>query len=320
MRNIKTLFDELKEHILIEFIYRSDRSFLHEQRNNIPKQLLFEQYGLFKDCNKLSYKILSKVKNLKENDEVKFNIKNCDFIKQIKVVMGQNNGAAFSPLDSKLDNNGFYNPLYIELDPNADDNVKLKCIAHELTHAYQNKHFLENTGYDLFDRGEKRKCFTNLLQDNDNLYECQQYIKHILYYLDDIERGAYIAELNSELQNVKTRFSSIKEVCDFVKNTIVMQNYSTIDDYINLICRITDERTQNAVITYVNNNSNLNFTTFQQIIKWLRNLQFKTRKKFRQIVPKMLYEKLKLSKFFANSNQGLLKSFNNKNIFWYDRK
>ena len=203
-----------KTHLFIELFLRSHNGLLLEQAINEDRGLLFEEYGVFKGCEKIARKMVEIIKENIHSVSHSFNvkIKNCDFIDSLEVSFHNRLGAGFIPYMSQINNEGKYDPLSLKsgLQLLDNDEEMLVCLMHELTHAYQNLN-LSQKGKTLYGELTKKKYFENNINPKTSL-------SWVLYYLNQYEVGAYVASIAGDLKACNKMFTSIDEVYDFIKN------------------------------------------------------------------------------------------------------
>ena len=289
------LLKQFKTHLFIEFFYRYDKGLIYEQRDKSNKYILLEKYGVFNECDKIVNKIWKIIENNKNLDE--FNIIcNNDLISKIKIVLTNESGALFSPYDSIIENNK-YKMLYIEINK-YDAHIKNECIPllmHELTHAYQSLSYYNKYNQTFVDKIINDKYYNIINGDNEGNYYLKN-LQKIFYYIYGFEKGAYIAQMNGYIKTINRRFTNINQISDFLKNTVVYQNYETIIEWIEEISKINNVKQKDIILAYVNANSRYNFKTFNQLKKWLNYNSFKIQQKFNKIIPKIAYDTLNITR------------------------
>lgn len=304
---MNTLYENLRTHIFIEYFFRHKKGFISEQRTRSKTKQLFEAYGLFNGCYEISKYICDNIiKSTKDYFQIKIN--NVSFIDTVRVEIDyyETDSCAFVTDKNygSVIKNGKYDPLllYVGADIVNDEKSLLPLIMHELTHAYQ--HFnllLRNSNYGLGEIGEKNKYFKNL-EYQPMLPKYQSQMKDILYYFYNFEHGAFIATIQGFLKNTNHQFSNIEEICDFIKNTVIFKNYETIFKWVENMKEITDKRTQESILAYVESCSAYTFNTYNQFVKWITNKSYQIQKKFNEIIPKIAYDNLIVMRGMKNAN------------------
>lgn len=302
----KLLWEETKKHIFIEFYYRFDKGTLIEQISRDNKNRIFESYGLTNGINSIAHQIYDFITDEKNanSDVLNFRLKQGgELIRRVQVILNDENITAFNMNDIKFSSANRFNPIVLTFPKNKvlNKTLKISDIAHELTHAIQAKKIAVVDNDTMVDRYENvMKSNTNLSQDTSYQPKSIKILQMLLYYVNNFERSAHIAEIKSELEDCTKHFNSIKEVCDFIYNTYAYKTYEQLMENCQLFYKVINNIERKSILKYINNNSQYNFNTYNAFLKWLNYILEKTKKKFNQIVPKMAYETLKLSAFTAS--------------------
>lgn len=289
------MIDDLKPHIFIEYYFRDNGQLLSEQTLDVcRKRKLFESYGIFNGCEKIADTILSCVKQSKSTVEVK----NCHFIKKIKLFLSGNIlSAGYDSANSKVDENGKFDPLIIYINPDNVNNEQLKqLLMHELTHAYQDYN-LRGKGLSLAGEHSKygyRKFAPSVAEEYPVL---KKKISWLLYYFDNFERSGYIAQIYGELKNCDTVFHTINDIVSYIEKTDVYDNYMYMFELSDQLEKTTDAKTQNMILSILSELKPQLSNDYKTFIKWITLKRKRYQNKFNSVIPKIAYEVLKPSAF-----------------------
>ena len=299
MNNIDRKF---RTHLFVELFLRQHRGLLWEQSINNDRNLLFEEYGVFNGCEKIARRLMHIIKEKgRRQYHYSVNIKNCDFIDSLDITMNLNrNGAAYLPNTSNINQEGKYDPISLDIGVMLlDDNEGLlACLMHELLHAYQDMN-LKKKGTSLEDRLRTQGYFKNQTMPKGKLQQ-------MLYYINSYEVGAYVNSIVGELKSTSKFFTSIDDVMEFIKNTITYKNYQTIMRWCNGLEYVKDPNEQKQILKYGVDNTNIDFTTYNQFLKWLKTKCYKIQRKFNTIVPKLAYDHLQMGGHLKSPNRELI--------------
>lgn len=158
-----------------------------EQRDNLKRYVLLEEYGVFKNSPQIAKTIYDKIMENKDKSNFVFRINN-NFINRIKLVLNNDNGAGFSPTESIIKGKK-YDMLYIEIN-NDDAFNKKECIPllmHELTHAYQSLKYCLTNKVQLIDKINNDKYFDSIYGEDNGVYYLSN-LKNIFYYTYGFEK------------------------------------------------------------------------------------------------------------------------------------
>ena len=303
-KEIQDILEEIfRAHLFIEFYYNNNgKLFIFEQSDRqLNEEVLLENYGVFKGCKNLAYQLLDFIKSNKGKKTANFSIKHCPWLEQIKVALNYQNGeAAYIPEDSVFVNDKF-KTIYILFNPNfTNTSDGLSLLMHELMHAYQD-YQLRLKGLSLENEFKKigyDKNNTDYSEDfaikDKRKRELKYNLSWVLYHFNDFERSAYIAQIAGYLHNCKQRFSTINDVFNFLKNTIVYKNYETVFEWTNELINLKDEELQEFVLDKVKELSNYQFKDYAQFVQWLKGKLNRYNNKFNTILPKIANEHLRM--------------------------
>ena len=212
-----------------------------------------------------------------------------------------NTGAAYntsSQIVKSVNNTRKYLPLKLSVNL-ASNNVVIN-LMHELTHAYEDYNRKINVKPSITDKALDNGYYLNNSVGNyDNE---KKYISYILYYLTDFEVNAHLSQLKGELQNCDKYFVNIQQIVDFLRKTDVYKRYSLIKSYIDFFSNISDEKSQNIVLSWVSDLSNLKFRTYKNFVNYINKKYKEIERHINRFIPKIAYEYLDYGNTLNNFN------------------
>ncbi len=286
--NINDINDSLLTHIAINYILES-----HQYE-------LFEKYGVYDGCKELINHIIKKAKSKSKQGLTSFtldilgknlnNFNNIFFDKliiDIKISNNISNGGYINDKNEKLNKDKKFDNIKIQynINKNKFENDLKTLLYHELTHIYQNYCMLltNKSLYDLLDNQHYDKFIKGKLS-YDNI---KQIISDVLYHINKTEQHAYISELQSELENNKSKIHGPQEALDIIKHSTSYKNIMTAK---NILYGLIDESYSKEIqekIYNVYRELNECDWTDNKIKKKLINQIDKYISKVEKIIPKM---------------------------------
>lgn len=217
--------DSLLTHIAIDYILES-----HQYE-------LFEKYGVYDGCQELVNYIIKKLKSKFKQGLTSFtldilgkNIKNFNniffdkLIIDIKISNNISNGGYITDKDIKLNKDNKIDIIEIKynINKNKFENDLRSLLYHELTHIYQNYCMIltNKSFYDLLDN----QHYVNFIKGKMSNNNVKQIISDVLYHINKTEQHAYISELQSELENNKSKIHGPQEALNIIKNSVSYKN------------------------------------------------------------------------------------------------
>lgn len=290
--------NELELHFYSEFVL--NESFRHSYFE------IFERNGSYIGQKELLIDLSKEVYNIIRNHEPKNTIqldkKDLDNYSNIffnsLVIYLTNKTGYVSNESTYLDNDKLLNKvvIYIDTAEYFEYTEILKCLMHEMLHAYNNyKSYLTNAKFNLTDLTNKNSSYYKTIFAGSASIE--NICKRILNNIRQWEQNAYISELSVELEKNKfdinkynTTQEAYKAAYEIFKNSDTWTQYSSLWAYLmelnnqnkNSSDRLKFQTTYNQI-----NDSNL---TFNQIYKKLDGLFNKILKKIESKVPKIFYD------------------------------
>lgn len=290
--------NELELHFYSEFVL--NESFRHSYFE------IFERNGSYIGQKELLIDLSKEVYNIIRNHEPKNTIqldkKDLDNYSNIffnsLIIYLTNKTGYVSNESTYLDNDKLLNKvvIYIDTAEYFEYTEILKCLMHEMLHAYNNyKSYLTNAKFNLTDLTNKNSSYYKTIFAGSASIE--NICKRILNNIRQWEQNAYISELSVELEKNKfdinkynTTQEAYKAAYEIFKNSDTWTQYSSLWAYLielnnqnkNSSDRLKFQTTYNQI-----NDSNL---TFNQIYKKLDGLFNKILKKIESKVPKIFYD------------------------------
>ena len=298
--------DTFPAHLFIEMCYgrKNKWGLIYEQKLNRKKfKLLCETYGVFDGCYKLAEEILFYIKDkipTAINNDFYIFIKNSNFIDKIRLITYNGDCASYEYEESKIVN-GKFSPLTITIGVVDNEKNILSSIMHELTHAYEDYKRYMNNAISLTKKA-KNVNYAETVKGVSSYDELKSMLSYLLYFLNEIERNAFITEMDGLLSLCNQKFHNIQEVLNFIRETKPYSDYQQVFELGEMICNVTDKLAQYYILTRLKEISNHKFTTYNQFVKWLSNKIYKFQRKFNEIIPKMAAQHLNMTESFAPSS------------------
>lgn len=293
--------DFFRTHLFIEFFFKHDKMFLSEHMQ--PKEnlhLLLEQYSVFPGCYEMASELNQKVNELPHKNNSKITVTfNNDWVKDVNLMyFDKVSEAAYWVDGSKWNyNDSNFKEITIFLNiPKIQPDSLIPLLMHELTHAYQDYKFRVN-GSSYLEKARKQGTSKNPTIRIGSYEELKQKLAWILYHMNDMERSAYISQIEGVLKNTDKVFKDINEVWNFIKNTVVYRNYQTVFNWINEFEEIDDGVTQSKIMSWVEELSGLEFLSYPKFLKYLKKKQREYTTKFNKMLPKLSYNHLTMLEF-----------------------
>ena len=294
---------DFSTHLFIEFFFqKSNRGFLLEQSGSYEhRRMLIEQYGVFNGCYEIAKKISNELPQLYKENKIFIPIES-ELIWKVEIISDKGVEIMSYDPDETILNNVFniiklvirVNPSYI----GAKDIIPL--FMHELTHAYQDVQMYKS-GKSYIDALDSEKYFDNQTGSYANESEIKDKISYFLYFSNQFERGAYMAELSGMLMTNKHKFSSISEVIEFIKGTEVYNFYiDSIEDAVSIM-KLKDNSERKLAIGYFNELGGRKFNSFSELYTWLRHRCSSIKKKFEKTIPNIIYNNVEMNAFLRKN-------------------
>lgn len=304
------MISPLITHTFIDLFFGNRRGLLVAE-NTYAKHdriKLFESYGVFNGCEDAAKYIADNVITLRDFKKITLQPPSLSGITEaVRVEVVDGNGTAGSYIPSRSAWNGkdrfeyctiFINSKYLDDYPNL-----YKTLMHELMHLYQDYNFrakkIDINAY------ASKYGYSNIIDSSLTETGLIKTISTMLYYLYDIERGAFISEMNAIVNTVNgTTFDNIEHAIDYLKSTEIYKSYNQCVancQYLANAENINDD-TKRLILIKVNSMLGIRFNTYKRFIKWLYQKSFKALKKLDDVIPKIACEKMNISTRFADNN------------------
>ena len=211
------------------------------------------------------------------------------------IVLEKSKNDAFSgginPSKSLIDTqSGLVLEPYIELHVEGDDKetilytLKL-MIGHELTHGYNMLQYGLKNGKT---RGEiVHNAFVDqrysAISDAKNapfFVRNRAAIGHLCYLFNRMERNAYIAQLENELDEMHNQIIDANSAMNCIKKTESWKKFKHIEQNIKIINSLTDPSIQESIITSTNEVMNTEFSNYEQVKKYYTRRWNRWKKKY----------------------------------------
>ena len=304
------IISPLITHTFIDLFFNKERGLLvventYAKHNRIK---LFESYGVFDGCEEAAKYIVDNVITLRDFKKITLQPPSLSGITEdVRVEVVDGNGTAGSYIPNRSAWNGKDRFDYCTISINSkylNDSVNLyNTLMHELIHLYQDYNFRRKNA-DI-NANAHRYGYSNVIDSSLTETGLIKTISTMLYYLYDIERGAFIGEMNASVNAVNgITFDSIEHAISYLKNTEVYKNYSQCFANCRHLANTEsiDGDTKRLILSKVNSMLGMKFNTYNQFVKWLCQKSFKALEKLDNIIPKIACKKMNISTRFADNN------------------
>ena len=289
--------NELELHFYSEFVLNESIKYSYFN--------ILEKYGSYIEQKELLIDLTKELYNIIRNNEPE------NTIQLDKKDLNEYSNIFFSSLIIHLTNKTGYAPkesnylasdkifdkivIYINVDEYFEYTDILKCLMHEMLHAYNNyKSYISNAEFNLTELTNKNTSYYKTIFGGS--ISVENICKRILNNIRQWEQNAYISELSVELENNKfdinkynTAQEAYKAAYEIFKNSDTFVQYSTLWSYlINLNSKGNEKDKKEFEDTY--NDINNTLKTFNQIYKKLDGLFNKILKKIESKIPKIFYD------------------------------
>jgi len=288
--------NDLELHFYVEFLL--EESFKYSYFTILEKHSSYiGQKELVIDLSKKIYNI---IRNHEPEDTLELDKKdlkeysNIFFNKLIICLYGK---TRYNVSKSKyIDSEKTFDKVIININPDEYTDYKdiVKCLVHELLHAYNEyKNYLTNSNTKLINLTDKNSSYFKTIFSNNITVE--NICKRICNNIRKWEQNAYISELSTELENNKFDFSkytehkdAYKKAFEIFRNSDTWDQYSTLKEYLTLL---KDDSNENK-IKFQNTYNNINNTSlsFNKIYKKLNDVFDSILNKINRLIPKLIYD------------------------------
>lgn len=209
----------------------------------------------------------------------------------IKFVQSSSVRAEYIP-NSKIDKRSMrFNKveinLFISYAQEIDAKEIWKDLMHELTHAYTD-YKLKLKGIDYF---KKLASFYSKVEYDDNISELQNQIRQALYLTLGVEKQAFIAQFEAELELSDAQIHNPSEAMEVLRNTDVYRFYCDLNNYVEEYFKGNIEEEAVKIITDEYNS--ISGTNYQpvKVFKKLKFLMDKAIEKFDKVIEKLCLDR-----------------------------
>lgn len=312
---METFEKRLKRHIAIEFLYNRSKRRLALFEECWRPGLVAEQYGLFDGVERVASHIARAISKDNKRYMKPFKVRHW-FAKSVKIVPYIGNDAGYTSEESSFNQQeGKFDEITIHVgDSLFNDNRLMSFIAHELTHAYEDYN-LRLKGNNLIDNN----LHTGYPTIIGNLTELKKIIYNVLYYLHSAERNAHIAQVENEIVSSKKRFTSIGDIFDYLRNTMIIKNYGIVFRTAKFYANFEGEQEQRNVLSALNDVAGYSFKNYSSMRRWLLDRVDKCEKKIISTICKFAYDRYKVVGMMRDSPNKLFEEVKFEKLFEKER-
>lgn len=290
--------NELELHFYSEFVL--NESFRHSYFE------IFERNGSYIGQKELIIDLSKEIYNIIRNHEpentIQLDKKDLDNYSNIffnSLIIYLTNKTGYDSKESTyLDNDKLLDKvvIYIDTAEYFEYTDILKCLMHEMLHAYNNyKSYLTNAKFNLTDLTNKNSSYYKTIFAGS--VSVENICKRILNNIRQWEQNAYISELSVELENNRFDINkynktqeAYKAAYKIFKNSNTWTQYSTLWEYLIQLNHQNKNSSDRLKFQTTYNKINGSSLTFNQIYKKLDGLFNKILKKIESKVPKIFYD------------------------------
>ena len=140
---------------------------------------------------------------------------------------------------------------------------------HELHHAYEDGK-KQSKGLEGIRDRIMRVGYSKALRNYNNKSELISKLSKAFVRLQGFEVNAYISSLRGQVMDFEYGFDSPKEIYEFVTNSWVYKNYVEVSNFISELENTESKQIQGLVMMYANALVNLDFYSFDKLVRYLR--------------------------------------------------
>lgn len=290
--------NELELHFYSEFVL--NESIKHSYFSILEKNGSYiGQKELLIDLSKEVYNIIRnhEPENTIQLDKKDLNNYSNIFFNSLIIYLTNKTGYV-SNKSTYLDNDKLLDKIVIYIDTTEyfEYTEILKCLMHEMLHAYNNyKSYLTNAKFNLTDLTNKNSSYYKTIFGGS--VSVENICKRMLNNIRQWEQNAYMSELSVELENNKfdiNKYNTVQEAYkaayEIFKNSDTWTQYSTLWKYLMLLNNQNKDSSDKLKFQTMYNRINDSDLTFNQIYKKLDGLFNKILKKIESKVPKIFYD------------------------------
>lgn len=300
--------DSFETHLFIEFYFRY-RNRLNEDFIYVLENSLEHNYGVFQNAYELTKIVYDFVIDRYPHDGI-YNVPiHNNWLDEITVDINGNLDsytlAAYNPNKSKvityIKDNTKKADLYIVINKNEilSNPRTFVGIMHEIQHGYEDFNRTIKGNENIESSYRKSGYYKNNFNKQS---QYKSYVSYILYFTQNFERNAYVAEMVGELETSNNDFKSLPHIINILKDTQVYRSYYVVSKYIDDLINVKDINLKNEILVYFKELSNYKFNTYGKLIDFLKKRKRRFQNKFETIIPKIVYEHLNFNGTFNSGD------------------
>lgn len=297
-------------HTFIE-MYNHDRGLVTFEHFNEGKkrQMLFENYGLFRGCDEAVSYIIDKLNCLTDFKTIILAPPSIAyFVDSVRIVINDYDGlrGAYTPNDTIIGEENRFKEITIHLKADSYTITGLTSILmHELTHAYQDYN-LRAKNINVADN-MKNNGYFRAIDTIKNKQGVEKHIAEFFYYLNSLENGADITDFHARLKQAENKtFETISDAIEFIKKSQVYKDYKVLQEISEWITNnCSTKNSKDAILNAANSISNYKFKSYNGFVKWMKTRVYKVIRKVEEVIPKIACEKLNVKTMFYNPSNPL---------------
>lgn len=295
--------DELYNHVLFEFIMHSAR---------VPMN---EEHGYVADANRFVVEFMPEVEKqisatCGQNGTLKHTydgVFNGGFFSDYEITIrttlaNSRYSGSFSPFESISETNGeiICKPIISVTVAGNNATILYRNIAfaigHELTHAYNAFKYAKTYGLNALRKNiTQGQGYAGIKEYSEGYYsQLTQAAAAVLYFLNRMERNAYIAQLKQELAGEHEWIKDSKSAMEAIKATKSYEKFLYLERNVEAILNMKDEGSKETLLFATNkiirNNGQKPFNNFEQLKKYYANVWYKWKQKYLIVASKIAYD------------------------------
>ena len=279
----------------------------------IKESLIKENFGEFKNAQEIATKIIDAIKENENKNKLEIDVSEFDLpFNTIILLLNKTNYNILAAEYNRLESNFNKYLISVKIKYNEKDikvnNLK-KIIIHELTHAICdfNLNKIGKTLYDLLSSKHFKDLESNIKAYNSSselvVNNASNKINEILYFLNSVERNAYLSRLKSDVYDILDKYkinvrssNGYESLIKKIKNIPTINKIFKIGEFIENIKNLSDSDKRSITLKYNNlHRYNKNWNTYKHIdvmdtIKDIESMWAKFLKKFNEYIPKICAE------------------------------
>ena len=258
--------------------------------------LIVEKYGVFDECWPMAESILGFINGnkWKPGDSNTIAFPHCSITKCVQIDVDDTTDglvAGYDYISSEYnEKERMFNKIVIVISFDEMSNIKLGTIMHELQHAKEDVELRRKGGSSVLKASEYGLSKLSGYAAKDEL---EKKLRLVLYYFSSFERNAYVNSIHAEIDELKKKhIRSPKEIYDYIRKCGFYKRYLDNFSFCESVLEETDPVVRKRILDVTNNMSNNRFSNWHQFKHWLKNKVVTFKKKFDEIIPKIIFEEL----------------------------